>query len=60
MIERKKFDSINDVPDIWDSVIGDNIYMSKSFLSFMESIDKCDKHYYMLFDDGALDSVFMS
>ena len=60
MIEIKKFDSINDVPDIWDSVIGDNIYMSKSFLSFMESIDKCDQHYYMLFDDGALDSVFMS
>lgn len=60
MIEIKQFDSIVDVPDTWDSVIGDNIYLSKKFLTFMEGIDKCEQRYYMLFDDGALDSVFMS
>ena len=60
MIEIKQFDSILKVPDVWDSVIGDNLYLSKDFLSFMESIDKCDQRYYMLFDDGILDSVFMS
>ena len=60
MIEIKQFDSIFKVPDVWDSVIGDNLYLSKDFLSFMETVDKCDQRYYMLFDDGVLDSVFMS
>ena len=35
MIQIKQFDSILKVPDSWDSVIGDNLYMSKDFLSFM-------------------------
>lgn len=60
MIEIKEFDSITKVPDLWDSVIGDNLYLSKAFLTFMEEIDRCDQRYYMLFDDGVLDSVFMS
>lgn len=60
MIEIKQFTSISDVPDEWDAIIGDNIYMSKKFLSFIEEIDKCDQRYYMLYDDGVLDSVFMS
>ena len=60
MIEIKQFDSILKVPDIWDSVIDDNLYLSKDFLSFMEGIDKCDQKYYMLFEDGKLDTVFMS
>ncbi|MBQ9796599.1 MAG: GNAT family N-acetyltransferase [Clostridia bacterium] len=60
MIEIKQFDSIAEVPDVWDSVIGDNLYLSKEFLSFMEGIDKCDQRYYMLFCDGVPDSVFMS
>ena len=60
MIQIKQFDSILKVPDSWDSVIGDNLYMSKDFLSFMEGVDKCNQKYYMLFDDGKLDTVFMS
>ena len=60
MIQIKQFDSILKVPDIWDSVIDDNLYLSKDFLSFMEGIDKCDQKYYMLFEDGKLDTVFMS
>ena len=60
MIQIKQFDSILKVPDSWDSVIGDNLYMSKDFLSFMESVDKCNQKYYMLFDAGKLDTVFMS
>jgi len=48
MIEIKKFDSITLVPDEWDSIIGDNIYLSKEFLAFMERIDKCEQKYYMI------------
>ena len=60
MIEIKKYNSILDVPTEWDSIIGDNIYLSIDFLSFMESVDKCNQRYYMLYDDKKLDSVFMS
>ena len=60
MIEIKEFDSITKVPDEWDTIIDDNIYMSKEFLTFMERIDKCEQKYYMIYDDGDLDTVFMS
>ena len=60
MIEIKKYDSINQVPEEWNDIIGDNIYLKKEFLSFMEQIDKCEQKYYMLYDDGVLDCVFMT
>ena len=60
MIEIKEFDSITKVPDEWDTIIDDNIYVSKEFLTFMERIDKCEQKYYMIYDDGDLDTVFMS
>ena len=40
MIEIKQFESITEVPDAWDHVIGDNLYLSKTFLTFMENVDK--------------------
>lgn len=60
MITVEKFASIHDVPNEWDSVIGDNIYMSKQFLAFMESVDNCEQQYYILYDNGVVDSVFMT
>ena len=60
MIEIKEFDSITKVPDEWDTIIDDNIYLAKEFLTFMERIDKCEQKYYMIYDDGDLDTVFMS
>lgn len=60
MIEIKRFDSASVLPDAWDSIIGDNLYLSKNFLSFMESVDQCEQKYYMLYDDGVLDTVFMT
>ena len=60
MIEVKQFNSITQTPDSWDSLIGDNIYLSKKFLSFMEDVDKCGQRYYMLYEDGVLDAVFMT
>lgn len=60
MIQVDKYSTIHEVPDTWDSLIGDNLYLSKKFLSFMESVDQCGQTYYMLYDDGVLDSVFMT
>ena len=60
MIEIKQFDSITKVPDEWDTIIGDNLYLSKDFLAFMEEIDKCEQKYYMIYDGEILDTVFMT
>lgn len=60
MITIKNYDSASELPAEWDSVIGDNLYLSREFVSFMESVDKCGQKYYMLYDDGVLDSVFMT
>ena len=55
MITIKNYDSASELPAEWDSVIGDNLYLSREFVSFMESVDKCGQKYYMLYDDGVLD-----
>ena len=60
MIDIKQYDSIMLVPKEWDSIIGDNLYLSIEFLTFMEEIDKCNQKYYMIYVDGKLDSVFMT
>ena len=60
MIDIKQYDSIMLVPKEWDSIIGDNLYLSIEFLTFMEKIDKCNQKYYMIYVDGKLDSVFMT
>ena len=45
------FETINAVPDKWNNLIGDNLYLSKDFLSFIEINDKCNQKYYMIYDD---------
>ena len=37
------FETINAVPDKWNNLIGDNLYLSKDFLSFIEINDKCNQ-----------------
>lgn len=55
------FNQIEDVPNEWDSLIEDNLYLSKEFLSFIEENDKCNQKYYMIYDDNdKLDTIFMS
>ena len=60
MIEIFTYESIKQVPQEWDLLIGDNIYMTTQFLSFMESVDNCNQRYYTLYKDGKLDTVFMT
>lgn len=60
MITIKEYAAVAEIPDEWDSVIGDNLYLSKEFLAFMERVDQCGQKYYMLYADGILDSVFMT
>ncbi len=60
MIKVVDYDSITKVPLEWEKIIGDNIYLSIQFLSFMEQIDKCQQHYYMIYNDDKLDTIFMT
>ena len=60
MIKIIKYETISEVPSEWDSIIGDNIYLSRKFLSFMETVDLCSQKYYMLYEDDVLEAVFMS
>lgn len=60
MIDIITYESIKKTPDDWDLIVGDNVYMTKRFLAFMESVDDCDQRYYCVYDDERLDTVFMT
>ena len=54
------YKSIHDVPPEWDSLTGDNIYMTRAFLAHMEACEDCRQRYYMVYLDDVLDSIFMT
>ena len=60
MIEIFTYESIKQAPKEWDALVGDNIYMTTRFLSFMESVENCHQRYYAIYKDGQLDTVFMT
>ena len=50
-----------DLPAEWDDVVGDNVYLRRDFLAFMESCDDCGQRYHLVRDAaGRLDTVFMT
>ncbi len=54
-----RYDSVSELPNEWDSVVGDNIYLTRKFLAFMETVDREKKTYYGVYDSsGKLDTVF--
>lgn len=49
------------LPAEWDEVAGDNLYLRRDFLAFMESCDPCGQRYHLVRDaDGRLDTVFLT
>ena len=55
----KKIKYAKDLPDEWDDLCVDNIYMSKSFMMFMEKVNYCDQSYHLFYKDNKLCSCFM-
>ncbi|MDR0627403.1 MAG: GNAT family N-acetyltransferase [Bifidobacteriaceae bacterium] len=54
-------DSARDLPADWDAATGDNPYLKRDFLAFIESYDRCGQRYYHIrAADGRLDTVFMT
>lgn len=45
----------------WDDIVGDNLYLRRDFLAFMESCEDCGQRYHLVWDaDGRLDTVYMT
>ena len=59
MIE--KYMQASELPEDWDSIVGDNLYMTRKFLRFIESVDHCSQRYYLIRgQDGTVDTIFMT
>ena len=50
-----------ELPPEWDEITGDNVYLKRDFLSFIERTER-DYHptYHLFYDGDRLDSVFLS
>lgn len=56
---HKIIEHAKDLPKEWDEICKDNIYMSKSFMEFMEKANPCKQSYHLVYDEnGKLDSCF--
>lgn len=50
-----------ELPAEWDDIVGDNLYLRRDFLTFMESCEDCGQRYHLVRDsDGRLDTVYMT
>ena len=59
MIEE--YGHASDLPEEWDSIVGDNIYMTRKFLCFIEENDHCSQRYFLIRSrSGAVDTVFIT
>lgn len=53
-----KYQSAAELPPEWDDAVRGNIYLTREFISFMESADDNKKCYYAVYRDGKIDTVF--
>ncbi len=50
-----------DLPEDWDDAVGDNIYLRRDFLTFLEGCEDCGQRYHYIRDDQQrMDTVFMT
>ena len=56
---HKKFERATDLPNEWDLLCKNNIYMSRHFMSFMEKVNPCNQSYHTFYENGELSSGFM-
>lgn len=56
----RQFACAGDLPEEWDEGLGDNLYLSRDFLTFLESVDDSPKQYCIFYDpDGRADTKCM-
>lgn len=55
----KRIEKAADLPEEWDVLCNNNIYMSRSFLDFMEKVNYCNQSYHLFYKNNKLYSCFM-
>lgn len=55
----KRINYAKDLPPEWDELCKDNIYLSKSFMEFMEKANYCNQSYHLFYKDDKLYTGFM-
>ena len=55
----KRIEFAKDLPEEWDILCRDNIYMSRSFMQFMEKVNYCNQSYHLFYKGDELYSCFM-
>jgi len=54
------YESARDLPLEWDALTGENFYLKRAFLSYIEEVDKCQQKYYIFRKKtGAIDTILM-
>ena len=57
--DYKRYDTASGLPPEWDGLTGDNPYMRREFLVFLEKEIPCGQAYYIFYGtDGAPDTIF--
>lgn len=55
------FEHADDLPDAWDQHAGDNFYLKKDFLCFIENIDPCEQKYCIFRNENdTIDTILMT
>ena len=55
----KRIEHAKDLPKEWDTLCKNNIYMSRSFMKFMEKVNYCNQSYHLFYKNKKLYSCFM-
>ena len=55
----KKIKNAKNLPKEWDILCKNNIYMSRSFLEFMEKVNYCNQSYHLFYKNKKLYTCFM-
>ena len=55
----KRIEHAEELPGEWDALCEKNIYMSRSFMAFMERVNPCRQSYHLFYKGDRLYSCFM-
>lgn len=52
-------DSSGQIPEEWDVLAGNNIFLKRLFLNHLEKVNPCGQSYNLLFDSGRLQAIYV-
>jgi len=55
----EEYDRVEEIPDEWDRLAGNNIFLRKKFLGHLEQVNRCRQRYRLLFHQGSLKGIYV-